>query len=134
VVTIGSGRPLDARVAGDPNRDSNSSNDRLPGWGRNAFVGPDYATTDFRLTRRLYLHDRVKLELIAESFNLFNRNNQRVQITDDGFQSNIGDFVLIDKQIGINYFPAHYRRPTNFLKATDAYAPRQVQLALKLIF
>ena len=134
VVTIGSGRPLDARVEGDPNRDSNSSNDRLPGWGRNAFVGPDYATTDFRLTRRLYLHDRVKLELIAESFNLFNRNNQRVQITDDGFQSNIGDFVLIDKQIGINYFPAHYRRPANFLKATDAYAPRQVQLALKLIF
>jgi len=106
----------------------------LPGWGRNAFVGPDYATTDMRLTRRLYVHDRIKLEFIAESFNLFNRDNQRVQITDDGFQTNIGDFVQIDKQIGINYFPAHYRRPANFLKATDAYAPRQVQVALKLIF
>ena len=134
VLTVGSGRPLDARVAGDPNRDGNDGNDRLPGWGRNAFVGPDYATTDMRLTRRLYVHDRMKLELIAESFNLFNRDNQRVQITDDGFQTNIGDFVQIDKQIGINYFPAHYRRPANFLKATDAYAPRQVQLALKLIF
>ena len=134
VLTIGSGRPMDARVAGDPNQDDNSSNDRLPGWGRNAFVGPDYATTDMRLTRRLYVHDRIKLEFIAESFNLFNRDNQRVQITDDGFQTNIGDFVQIDKQIGINYFPAHYRRPANFLKATDAYAPRQVQVALKLIF
>ena len=27
----------------------------------------------------------MKLELIAESFNLFNRDNQRVQITQDGF-------------------------------------------------
>jgi hypothetical protein len=134
VLTIGSGRPLDAKVAGDPNRDDNTSNDRLPGWGRNAFVGPDYATTDLRLTRRIYVHDRVKLDFIVESFNLFNRDNQRVQITDDGFQNNVDSFVMMDKQIGINYFPAHYRRPTNFLKATDAYSPRQVQLALKLTF
>ena len=134
VLTIGSGRPLDAKVAGDPNRDDNTSNDRLPGWGRNAFLGPDYATTDLRLTRRLYIHDRVKLDFIVESFNLFNRDNQRVQITDDGFQSNVDSFVPLDKQIGISYFPAHYRRPANFLKATDAYAPRQVQVALKLTF
>jgi hypothetical protein len=134
VVTVGSGRPVDARVFGDPNRDSNSSNDRLPGWGRNAFLGPDYSTTDLRLTRRLYLGDRLKVELMAESFNSFNRTNQRVTITDDGFQNSAGDFVQIDKNIGINYFPAHYRRPANFLKATDAYAPRQVQIALRLIF
>jgi hypothetical protein len=134
VLTIGSGRPVNARVDGDPNRDGNDFNDRLSGWGRNAFVGPDYATTDLRLTRRLYVHDRMKIDFIAESFNLFNRDNQRVQITDDGFQTNIGAFVQIDKQIGINSYPAHYEHPANFLKATDAYAPRQVQLALKFIF
>jgi hypothetical protein len=134
LVTVGSGRPLDARVLGDPNRDANSSNDRLPGWGRNAFLGPDYATTDLRMTRRLYFGDRLKLELIVEAFNSFNRTNQRVTITDDGFQNSAGSFVQIDKDIGINYFPAHYRRPANFLKATDAYAPRQVQIALRLIF
>ena len=66
VLTIGSGRPVDAKVFGDPNQDGNSYNDRLPGYGRNAFLGPDYATTDLRLTRRLYLRPRVKLELVAE--------------------------------------------------------------------
>ena len=73
VVTIGSGRPVDARVFGDPNQDGNASNDRLPGYGRNAFLGPDYATTDLRLTRRLYVKTRIKLELVAEAFNALNR-------------------------------------------------------------
>jgi len=34
----------------------------------------------------------------------------------------------------VNYYPAQYRVPTNFTKATDAYAPRQIQLALKFSF
>jgi hypothetical protein len=134
VVTMGSGRPVDARFFGDPNQDGNGSNDRLPGAGRNAFLGPDYATADLRLTRRLYLGDRVKLDLAVESFNLFNRDNQRVTISDDGFTGTAGEFLLIDKHIGINYFPAHYQKPANFLRAADAYAPRQLQLALKLAF
>lgn len=134
VVTIGSGRPVNARIFGDPNQDGNDSNDRLPGAGRNAFLGPDYATTDLRLTRRLYVGDRLKLDVVAESFNLFNRDNQRVVITDDSYLGTGGNFLKLDKQIGINYFPAYYRRPVNFLKTTDAYAPRQIQLALKLAF
>ena len=134
VVTFGSGRPVDARVFGDPNQDDNSSNDRLPGAGRNAYLGPDYATTDMRLSRRIDLGHRLKLELLAESFNLFNRDNRRVQITDDGFQNNAGQFVQFTKRLGINYFPAHWESPANFLQATNAYAPRQIQLALRLIF
>lgn len=134
VVTIGSGRPLDARISGDPNQDGNGGNDRLPGYGRNAFLGPDYATTDMRVSRRLYVGDRVKLEFIAESFNLLNRDNQRVQISDDGFQNSAGQFLQFDNHIGINHFPGQYRKPVNFLHATDAYAARQVQLALRLTF
>lgn len=71
---------------------------------------------------------------MAESFNLLNRDNQRVQITQDGFASNSAQFVQTTKTIGINIFPAHYRRPSTFLRATDAYAPRQIQFALKLIY
>src|SRR5581483_6149020 len=67
VVTVGSGRPVDARMYGDPNQDGNTSNDRLPGYGRNAFTGPDYATTDMRVTRRLFTRDRWKLDLMVES-------------------------------------------------------------------
>ena len=134
VVTIGSGRPISATVTGDANQDGNTSNDRLPGFSRNSLVGPDYATADIRLSRRLLLGDRMKLEFLAESFNLLNRDNQRVQITQDGFISNSAQFVQTSKVIGINIFPAQYRTPTGFLRATDAYAPRQVQLGLKLIF
>ncbi|HYL13552.1 MAG TPA: hypothetical protein VEV41_10980 [Terriglobales bacterium] len=60
-------------------------NDRLPGHGRNAFLGPDYATTDLRVARRLYRLPGLKAEFIMESFNLFNRDNQRVTISDQGF-------------------------------------------------
>jgi len=51
VVNYGSGRPFNATVAGDPNQDGNDLNDRLPGYSRNAFTGPDYATADLRLIR-----------------------------------------------------------------------------------
>ena len=49
---IGSGRPVSATVTGDANQDGNNTNDRLPGVSRDSLVGPDYATTDMRLTRR----------------------------------------------------------------------------------
>jgi hypothetical protein len=134
VVTVGSGRPVNPTVTGDANRDGNDSNDRLPGMRRNSLVGPDYATTDLRLTRRLFAGDRLKVELTAESFNLLNRDNQRVLITPDGFVSNSAQFVQTDNRIGINSFPAQYRVPASFLRSTDAYAPRQIQFALKFIY
>ncbi len=134
VVTYGSGRPIDARVIGDANQDGNSFNDRLPGFRRNSFVGPNYATTDLRVTRRFFVRDKIKLDFIVESFNLLNRDNQRVQITEDGFQNTASQFAQVDNSIGVNIFPAQYRNPTNFLRASDAYAPRQLQVALKLTY
>ena len=53
VVTVGSGRPVSASVTGDANQGGNNSNHRLPGVSRDSLLGPDYATTDLRLTRRL---------------------------------------------------------------------------------
>ncbi len=134
VVTAGSGRPFDARIFGDPNQDDNTGNDRLPGYGRNAFTGPDYATADLRLGRTLHLGERWKLVALAESFNLLNRTNGRVSISDDGFLNSAGQFVITDKRIGYTYFPGYYSRTTDFLRPTSAYAPRQVQLALRLTF
>jgi len=136
VMTFGSGRPTDARVTGDPNRDDNSSNDRLSGVGRNGFLSPDYATTDLRLTRKVHVTERLRIELTAESFNLFNRDNQKYSLTQDGFLNSAGQFVPLDrKPIGQQLpYPAYYQRPTNFMKATSAYAPRLVQLGLRFLF
>ncbi len=98
------------------------------------FVGPDYATIDFRLGRTVGLGGRRKLHFLVESFNLLNRNNRRIATTDQGLVTMAAQFLSIDNRIGINYFPASYRRSTNFLRATDAYAPRQVQLAVRFTF
>jgi len=134
VVTAGSGRPVNARVLGDANRDDNISNDRLPGVRRNDFTGPDYMTVDLRLARRIPLRGRFKLELMLEAFNTFNRANNRVDLSDDGFLSSAAQFVLLDKSIGANIFPAHYRRTTSFMTPNNAYAPRQVQFSARLKF
>jgi hypothetical protein len=134
IITAGSGRPVNATVIGDANQDGNSSNDRLPGARRNSFVGPNYTTTDMRVSRKLYAKKGRRLELTAESFNLFNRLNRRFQITDDGITNNTAQFNYGTKHIEINYFPAYYQVPTNFLRATSAYAPRQLQFALRFAF
>jgi hypothetical protein len=77
---------------------------------------------------------RYKLELVAEAFNALNRDDKRVVITDDDFSSAATDFVQYSNTIGIKYFPAYYQKTANPVAATAAYAPRQIQFALKFIF
>ncbi len=134
VVNYGTGRPVNATVSGDPNQDSNGLNDRLPGYSRNAFTGPDYATADLRITRKIRLGERFKLNLVAESFNLFNRDNQRVAITPNGMVATSSTFVQSSVTANIAPFPGYYQLPNNFMKPNAAYAPRQIQLALKFIY
>jgi TonB dependent receptor len=134
VVNYGSGRPYNATVSGDPNQDSNGLNDRLPGYSRNAFTGPDYATADLRLTRIIHFRERYKLNLVAESFNLFNRDNQRVAITSNGMVASASTFVQSSVTANIAPYPGYYQLPNNFMKPNSAYSPRQIQLALKFVF
>ena len=134
VVNYGTGRPFNATVAGDPNQDSNDLNDRLPGYSRNAFTGPDYSTADIRLTRTFRFREHYKLNLIAESFNLFNRDNQRVAITSSGMVASASTFVQSSVTANIAPYPGYYELPNNFMKPNAAYAPRQIQLAAKFIF
>jgi hypothetical protein len=84
--------------------------------------------------KSLYAKNGWKLEFTAESFNLFNRVNRRFQLTQDGLMSNAAQFNFGTKHIGIKYFPASYQVPTTFMRATNAYAPRQLQFALRLGF
>jgi hypothetical protein len=45
--------------------------------------------------------------VLVEAFNLMNRQNLRVDLSDDGFLNSAGQFVEIDKTIGFSQFPAH---------------------------
>ena len=134
VVTIGSGRPVNAHTTGDANRDGNDGNDRLPGVSRNSATGPDYATTDMRITRLLKGTERWKVHVVVESFNLLNRDNKRVDTTDDGFLSSAASFVQTDTRINNHRYPAQFRLNSGFLQPNNAYAARQVQLALRVTF
>src|SRR5271157_235028 len=134
IMTYGSGRPANATVSGDPNQDGNTSNDRLPKYGRNALLGPDYASMDLRMTRKMNLGGRYHLELTAESFNLFNRDNQRLGLTDNGFYNSAGQFVKYTQQAGQAYYPAYFQQPTSFMKPANSFAPRQLQLSMRLNF
>jgi hypothetical protein len=134
VVNYGSGRPFSATVAGDPNQDGNDANDRLPGYSRNAFTGPDYATADLRLTRKIHVAEHYRIDFSAEAFNLFNRDNQRVDITSNGLVANASTFVQSYVTAGIAPYPGYYSLPSNFMKPNAAYAPRQVQLALRFTY
>jgi hypothetical protein len=134
IVTAGSGRPVNATVSGDPNQDGNDLNDRLPGYSRNAFTGPDYASADLRLVRKIKVGESYRLEFTADSFNLFNRDNQRVEITSDGLTAEATTFTQYTTYVNGVPYPAYYQQPQDFLKPNAAFAPRQIQLGLKFIF
>lgn len=134
VITAGSGRPVNATIAGDPNNDGNIYNDRLPGYIRNAFLGPDYFSTDLRITRTIPCGERVVWNLVAESFNVFNRTNAMDQVSSDGFYNSAGQFVGYSTAVKGKRYPGAYLMNSRFLMPTNAYAPRQVQFAVRLTF
>jgi len=71
---------------------------------------------------------------MAESFNLFNLTNSRVQISDDGFYNSAGQFVAYTSRVGGKLYPGMYLINSKFLTPTNAYAPRPVQFAVRLTF
>jgi len=79
--------------------------------GRNAFVGPGFFQVDLRLSKQIPFGERLKLDLIADGFNLFNRTN--VAAVNQ----------LCDPTAGSNCFAG---------QPTAAYDARQFQFALKL--
>ena len=134
VITAGSGRPVNATIAGDPNGDGNIYNDRLPGYGRNAFLGPDYFSTDLRVTRTIKCGEHIVWNLVAESFNVFNRTNAREQISDDGFYNAAGEFVAYSATVKGTVYPGEFLVNSQFLTPTNAFAPRQVQFSVRLTY
>ena len=135
ILEVGTGRPFNIITGVDSNGDQQSSNDRpsvnsngtliLPpafsngSLGRNMGITHKFASLDMRLMRAIRLGERVRLDVIAEGFNLFNRFNEasvspsRKDVNDFGQRASNGRY---------------YSRPT------ASYDPRQFQFGLKLNF
>jgi hypothetical protein len=136
IVEISSGRPFNILTGTDTNGDLQSSNDRpsvaddgtlfLPttaftsgSLGRNRGITHSYASFDLRVSRIVRLGERVRLNLIAEGFNLFNRFNEAA--ASPFFQ----DVRAFGQRDGAGRY---------FSRSTAAFDPRQFQFGLKIDF
>ncbi len=146
IFEISSGRPFNILTNQDTNNDQSNQTDRpallgngtlcLPSGpgctplitngqfstgdlGRNLGITHSFVSLDMRVMRAIRLGERVRLDLIAEGFNLFNRFNEAAATP---FFTDVNSF---GERAGNG---SYYSRPT------AAYDPRQFQFGLKLNF
>ncbi|HEX8336018.1 MAG TPA: TonB-dependent receptor [Pyrinomonadaceae bacterium] len=138
IVQMQSGSPYSALVGNDPNRDGNRANDRLPGTARNEFTTPAVYQLDARVTRNIPFTESVRLRLILEAFNVFNRANV-VTVNNSAYNLNTVTVngvpvTRLDPVLGATPFgtPRTFSSPAS---GTTTFAtPRQLQLAIKFDF
>ncbi len=146
IFEISSGRPFNILSNQDTNNDQSNQTDRptvlddgtlcvagTPGCapvitngvftsgslGRNFGLTHSYVSLDLRIAKLVPIGERVRLELIAEGFNLFNRFNEAAA------SPFIDDVRAFNLRAGNGRY---YSRPT------AAFDPRQFQFGLKLNF
>ena len=141
IFEVSSGRPFNILSGVDTNRDLSSSTDRpnvradgslcVPGppdcgplfstgsLGRNTGLTHSYQSLDLRVARTVPLGERMRLEIIAEGFNLFNRFNEA------GVSPRFEDVNLVHERADNGRFRS---------RSTAAFDPRQFQFGLKLNF
>jgi hypothetical protein len=112
IFRYGSRLPFNIVTGNDRNFDTNV-NDRPVGVKRNTGRGFDSAALDLRLSRTFGLTERIRIEALAEGFNVLNRAN----------------FQLPNNVFGTAVAPL-----PNFGRPTAAGDPRQLQLGLRLSF
>ncbi|MFL6257611.1 MAG: TonB-dependent receptor domain-containing protein, partial [Pyrinomonadaceae bacterium] len=130
IVQMQSGSPYSALIGNDPNNDGNRSNDRLPGTVRNQFTTPSVYQLDTRVTRNFHFTESVRLRLMLEAFNLFNRANV-VTVNTTAFNFT-GGALVAPSFITAFGTPRTFSSPAS---GTTTFAtPRQLQLAVKFDF
>jgi outer membrane receptor protein involved in Fe transport len=136
ITQMQSGFAYSAQIGADLNRDGNSRDDRIPGLVRNSFRSPATFQSDSRITRTIRLGENLKLRLIAEAFNIWNRANVGLA-PGGGYFS----FVNINQYSGFTAVAATnsltLARPlpaAAFGLPRSIITPRQLQLAIKFDF
>ncbi len=129
IVQLQSGFAFSQTVGADLNRDGNARNDRVPGTRRNEFYTPATYQFDARLTRTIPFGENMRLRLILEGFNIFNRAN--VATVNTNFFAGRTAAIVNGAQSLTLTSPAAasaYGLPRSFL------TPRELQLAIKFDF
>jgi hypothetical protein len=105
----------------DANGDTQANTDRPGNVGRNTGIGPGYASFSLRLAKEFILSESMRIEAMADAFNLFNRVNF------SGVNNVVGNMTIANVRVeGDRTLP-----PSAPLAFTSAADPRQIQLGLK---
>jgi hypothetical protein len=127
IITINSGQPFNLLAGSDldGNGDNAAPADRPDRIGRNAGIGPGFASVDIRASRSFAIGERVRIAGYLEAFNLFNRLN--IDKVNAVFPPNPdGTFSLPPKQNGM-----FIATPDRYV---SAFRPRQFQLGIRMTF
>ncbi|PYS83062.1 MAG: hypothetical protein DMF67_10425 [Acidobacteria bacterium] len=130
IIQLQSGSPYSALVGNDPNNDGNRANDRLPGTVRNQFTTPSVFQVDARVTRNIAFTESMRVRLVLEAFNVFNRANV---VTVNNTFFNLAGATLVPPSATTAFgTPRSFSSPAS---GTTTFAtPRQLQLAIKFDF
>ena len=147
-----SGMPYSMRTAGSLAREFTSGgaaivalstgmngyggDNRVYGVGRNTYRYPATWKMDVRLGKRFNLGQMRRLELMAESFNLFNHQNvTELETTGYSIESGtvIGGLPRLNFLTGLKTGQTEFGKPLN-INATDFYRERQIQLGARFRF
>jgi hypothetical protein len=132
IVTLQSPQYFTKYAGFDANGDVFGNNDRVGGEPRNTFRGDSLQTVDIRLERTFPIHENLRLQLMAEAYNLLNTVNVRYSNTSYG----AADFCGPDPGApGCFGAPAFYREGSpNPLYGTPSsvFNPRQLQFVARV--
>ena len=114
---------------------------RAPQFGRNIFVGPGLHNIDLRVLREFSIHERLKVQFLAEAFNLFNETNLNLggntATTAFNYVAVGGKGCPGSSYNGFNgcLTPSPtFMAPSSGTSTNTLYGPRQLQFSAKIVF
>jgi hypothetical protein len=108
---------------------------RIYNIGRNTYRYPYTWKADLRLGKSFDLGQMRRLELLAESFNLFNHQNV-TELETTGYyldSGSVSTFPTLNFLTGLKANTTAFGQPLN-INATDFYRERQIQIGLRMRF
>ena len=129
--------PTGATIVGlGPGMNGSGGDNRVYGVGRNTYRYPSTWKIDLRLGKKFNLGQMRELELLAESFNLFNHQNV-TQIETTGYYisrgSGEGSLPTLNFLTGLKPGQTEFGKPLD-VNATDFFHPRQFDFGLRMRF
>jgi hypothetical protein len=125
-----------AIVALAPGMNGYGGDNRVYGVGRNTYRYPATWKADLRLGKKFNLGRMRQLELLAESFNLFNHQNvTELETTGYSIESGSvnGSLPTLNFLTGLKTGQTEFGQPLN-INATNFYRQRQVQFGVRMRF